>query len=308
MRASSPAHMRQVHMFVCYVFSCFPGRVCVNLFVFVLACMFVFCTLMPHQHPVWGPSGLLWRGSWSCSGRGSEAGPGQQRFLPTYTLIHGARPSARNSIDRPSWLLPKPPKLIPHFLSSIALEMGPALNIISPCALSLRLSLSRQREERSRGAESLFPLSSPLSKTTGSGSGFLEMSAFVCCVTAAALGRSSSDEVMRRLDEEAEWERREVKKESSPMMVIYFNLWFIQGKGYSTGMHAPFQRHPASHGGQCNLFNWCLLLFSTTASVGVWMRGSSTSEGGEIITPLCKDSPRWSCFPTILVRKKLYTF
>lgn len=82
--------------------------------------------------------------------------------------------------------------------------MGPALNIISPCALSLRLSLSRQREERSRGAESLFPLSSPLSKTTGSGSGFLEMSAFVCCVTAAALGRSSSDEVMHRLDEEAE--------------------------------------------------------------------------------------------------------
>ncbi|KAM7397119.1 hypothetical protein PAMP_020116 [Pampus punctatissimus] len=39
---------------------------------------------------------------------------------------------------------------------------------------------------------------------TGNGSGFLEMSAFVCCVTAAALGRSSSDEVMRRLDEEAE--------------------------------------------------------------------------------------------------------
>lgn len=82
--------------------------------------------------------------------------------------------------------------------------MGPALNIIYPCALSLHLSLSRQREERSRGAESLFPLSSPLSKTTGSGSGFLEMSAFVCCVTAAALGRSSSDEVMHGLDEEAE--------------------------------------------------------------------------------------------------------
>lgn len=133
-----------------------------------------------------------------------RAAPGQQRSLPTYTLIHGARPSASNSIDRPSWLLPKPPRLIPHFLSSIALEMGPALNIISPCALSLRLSLSRQREERSRGTESLFPLSSPLSKTTGSGSGFLEMSAFVCCVTAAALGRSSSDEVMHRLDEEAE--------------------------------------------------------------------------------------------------------
>lgn len=88
--------------------------------------------------------------------------------------------------------------------------MGPALNIISPCALSLHLSLSRQGEERSRGAESLFPLSSPLSKTTSSGSGFLEMSAFVCCATAAALGRSSSDEVMHGLDEEAERERREV--------------------------------------------------------------------------------------------------
>lgn len=84
-RASSPAHVRQVHMFVRYVFSCLSGRVCINLFVFVLACMFVFCTLMPHQHPVWGPSGLLWRGSWSCSGRGFKAGPGQQRFLPTYT-------------------------------------------------------------------------------------------------------------------------------------------------------------------------------------------------------------------------------
>lgn len=213
MRASSPAHVQRIHMFVCYVFSCFSGCVCVNLFVFVLACMFVFCTLMPHQHPVWGPSGLLWRGSWSCSDRGFKAGLGQQWFLPTYTLIHGARPAASNSIDRPSWLLPKPPRLIPHFLSSIALEMGPALNIISPCALSLRLSLSRQREERSRGAESLFPLSTPLSKTTGSGSGFLEMSAFVCCVTTAALGRSSSDEVMHRLDEEAEWERREVKEE-----------------------------------------------------------------------------------------------
>lgn len=234
MRASSPAHVRQVHMFVCCVCRCrcFPGCVCVNLFVFVLACVFVFCTLMPHQHRVWGPSGLLWRGSWSCSGRGLEAGLGQQRFLPTYTLIHGARPSASNRIERPSWLLPKPPKLIPHFLSSIALEMGPALNIISPCVLSLRLSLSRQREERSRGAESLFPLSSPLSKTTGSGSGFLEMSAFVCCVTAAALGRSSSDEVMHRLDEEAEWERRrEVKEESSPRMDLCFNLWFIQGEG-----------------------------------------------------------------------------
>lgn len=108
--------------------------------------------------------------------------------------------------------------------------MGPAVNIISPCALSLRLSLSRQREERSRGAESLFPLSSPLSKTTGSGSGFLEMSAFVCCVTAAALGRSSSDEVMHKLDEQAEWERREAYGESSLGMDLYFNFWFISGK------------------------------------------------------------------------------
>lgn len=111
------------------------------------------------------------------------------------------------------WLPPKPPRLIPHFLSSIALEMGPALNIISPCVLSRRLSLSRQREERSRGAESLFPLSSLLSKTTGSGSGFLEMSAFVCCATAAALGRSSSDEVMHGLDEAAGGGRREAREE-----------------------------------------------------------------------------------------------
>lgn len=108
--------------------------------------------------------------------------------------------------------------------------MGPALNIISPCALSLRLSLSRQREERNRGPESLFPLSSPLSKTTGSGSGFLEMSAFVCCVTTVALRRSSSDEVMHRLDEEAEWERREVREEICLKINLYFNLWFIQGK------------------------------------------------------------------------------
>lgn len=108
--------------------------------------------------------------------------------------------------------------------------MGPALNIISPCALSLRLSLSRQREERSCGPESLFPLSSPLSKTTGSGSGFLEMSAFVCCVTAVALRRSSSHEVMHRLDEAAEWERREVIEKSCLEMDLYFNMWFIQGK------------------------------------------------------------------------------
>ncbi|KAI3370630.1 hypothetical protein L3Q82_007198 [Scortum barcoo] len=33
--------------------------------------------------------------------------------------------------------------------------------------------------------------------TSGSGSSFLEMSAFVCCVTAAALGRSSSDEIFQ---------------------------------------------------------------------------------------------------------------
>lgn len=51
-------------------------------------------------------------------------------------------------------------------------------------------------------AESHFPFSCPRSKTTGSGSGFLEMSAFVCCVSAVALGRSSSGEVMHRLEEE----------------------------------------------------------------------------------------------------------
>ncbi|KAI4789630.1 hypothetical protein KUCAC02_035125, partial [Chaenocephalus aceratus] len=62
--------------------------------------------------------------------------------------------------------------------------------------MHFKLIHNRQGEERSRGAESLFPLSSPLSKPQGSGSGFLEMSAFVCCATAAALGRSSSDEVM----------------------------------------------------------------------------------------------------------------
>lgn len=63
MRASLPAHVRPVHMFVCYVFSCLSGQICIDLFVFVPACMFVSCTLMPHQHPVWGPSGLFCRGS-----------------------------------------------------------------------------------------------------------------------------------------------------------------------------------------------------------------------------------------------------
>lgn len=57
-----------------WMFSVFPA--CVDVFVF--ACVFVFCTLTPHQcELMWGPSGLLWRGSWSCSGPGvkGRAGP-----------------------------------------------------------------------------------------------------------------------------------------------------------------------------------------------------------------------------------------
>lgn len=162
--------------------------------------------------------------------------------------------------------------------------MGPALNIISPCALSLRLSLSRQREERSRGAESLFPLSSPLSKTTGSGSGFLEMSAFVCCVTAAALGRSSSDEVMHRLDEEAEWERREVREESSLGMDLYFNLLIYPGKDFSlrvctlffnTRLHTDAMAQIHTSLELACVTSWWLLVSTTRAYVYyvLWWRG-----------------------------------
>lgn len=141
--------------------------------------------------------------------------------------------------------------------------MRPALNIISLCALSLRLSLSRQGEERSRGVESLFPLSSPLSKTTGSG--FLEMSAFVCCVTAAALGRSSSDEVMHVGC------RRRAASGSISEPLVY------PGKGYFVGERAPLQGTPrCTSEGRCAdphfngrppeqlVINWCLLRDEST--------------------------------------------
>lgn len=126
-RSCLPAHQHMCSKHTCLCVLCvrFPRRPRQFICVCACACMFVFCTLMPHLHPVWSPSGLLWRGRWSCSGWGFKEGLGQQPFLPTYTLIHGARPSASNSIGRASWLPPKPPKLIyPTFSLLLPLKWG----------------------------------------------------------------------------------------------------------------------------------------------------------------------------------------
>lgn len=160
--------------------------------------------------------------------------------------------------------------------------MGPALNIISPCALSPRLSRSRQREERSRGAESLFPLSSPLSKTTGSGSGFLEMSAFVCCVTAAALGRSSSHEVMLELDEQAEWGRRGGVRREQPQDGSRFAKKRGETRAFS-------QQRPAAHGGH----RTCSHLFSVGHYSQLWTGGCWSAP------PLHSELSRWEICCTI---------
>lgn len=76
-----------------------PASVSIYLCLCSHACL-CFCTLMPHQHPVSGLHLVYFEeasGGWK-AGPG-RAGPGQQRFFPTYTLIHGARPSASDSID-----------------------------------------------------------------------------------------------------------------------------------------------------------------------------------------------------------------
>lgn len=101
-----------VHMFVSDVFSFVAGCVCV---------LHTHGSSTSRLKAIW----FVWRGPWSCSGQAFKEGLGQQWFLPTYTLINGARPSASNSIGRASWLPPKPPKLIyPTFSLLLPLKWG----------------------------------------------------------------------------------------------------------------------------------------------------------------------------------------
>lgn len=107
-----------------------------------------------HLRPIW----FFFGGSRSCSHPSFKAGPRQRQFPPLThkSTVQAALPVTAQT--NPCGFFPNLPSSYPHFLSSIALEMGSAVNITSLCASSLRLSWSRQREERSCGIESLFPL------------------------------------------------------------------------------------------------------------------------------------------------------
>ncbi|KAL7402015.1 hypothetical protein ABVT39_008218 [Epinephelus coioides] len=104
-----------------------------------------------------------------------------------------------------------------------------------------------------------------------SGSGFLEMSAFVCCVTAAALGRSSSDE------------RRGDFMETHALLSSCSRL--------HTEAAAHIHTYPEVVSDQL-VINWCLLVVSTAASVG----DESAAEGGAVIIPFCEAFPGYLVF------------
>lgn len=59
--------------------------------------------------------------------------------------------------------------------------------------------------------------------------------------------------------------RKEGGEGGEPPLDLYFNLLIYPGREYFMGRHAPFQQHPASHGGHCThshllgggQWDWC---------------------------------------------------